>query len=174
MKAIVLGLTLLALFGCEGSKDDLQQYVMEVKARKVPVQEDVPQIKPFEHLAYQASDGRNPFTSPAPEAVDTTVSDEKECALAPQTNREKQALEQYSLSSLKMRGVLGDGPSLWALLEVPGGEMYRVKEGYYLGLHHGVIVKVSDTGLDIKEVVSDGQGCWNERTTQLSLSQAEQ
>ncbi|MEE1676320.1 pilus assembly protein PilP [Agarivorans aestuarii] len=174
MRALAIGLTLLALFGCEGSKDDLQQYVMEVKARKVPVKEDVPEIKPFEHLAYQASERRNPFTSPAPEAADTALNTEKECSLAPNAERTKQALEQFSLSSLTMRGVLGDGPSLWALIEAPGGELYRVKEGYYLGLHHGVISKVSDQGLDIQEVVSDGEGCWNERTTQLSLSKADQ
>ncbi|MGY5450780.1 pilus assembly protein PilP [Agarivorans sp. MS3-6] len=174
MKALAIGLTLLALVGCEGSKDDLQQYVMQVKARKVPVKEDVPEITPFEHLAYQASERRNPFISPVPEAATVATESEKECTLAPDGARDKQPLEQYSLSSLTMRGILGDGPSLWALIEAPGGELYRVKEGYYLGLHHGTIVKVSALGLDIKEVVSDGEGCWIERTTQLSLTKVEQ
>ncbi|GDY26746.1 pilus biosynthesis protein PilP [Agarivorans sp. Toyoura001] len=174
MRAIAIGLTLLALVGCEASQDDLQQYVMEVKARKVPVKEDVPEIKPFEHLAYQATERRNPFTSPRAELADTTLNTEKECTVTPSITRQKQSLEQFSLSSLTMRGILGDGPSLWALVEAPGGELYRVKEGYYLGLHHGMIVKVSDVGLDIQEVVSDGEGCWNERTTQLSLSKVDQ
>ncbi|WP_432454729.1 MULTISPECIES: pilus assembly protein PilP [unclassified Agarivorans] len=174
MRAIILGLSLLTLFACGGSKDDLQQYVMQVKARKVSVKQDVPEIKPFEHLAYQADNLRNPFTSPVPEAEAIALASEKECSLAPNFDREKQPLEQYSLASLTMRGIMGDGANLWALIDVPSGELYRVREGNFLGLHNGIIIKVSQLGLDIKEVVSDGEGCWNERNTQLLLSKVEQ
>jgi Tfp pilus assembly protein PilP len=51
-----------------------------------------------------------------------------------------------------------------------GGIVYRVTLGQYMGLNHGKIAKVTKDDIDVVEMIPDGSGCWNNRTTKLALN----
>lgn len=163
---------LIVLSGCTGGHDDLKTFVAEVKATKVPVTAKVPIIKPFIHQPYIAKNERNPFSSPKPEMLNVLTSEvPKDC---PQVvnDRQKQPLEKFSLDNLTMKGTLGIDHKLWALIQSADGDLHKIKEGYYLGLHNGKVVSVLVDHVEILETVPDGRGCWKERTTQLMLAEA--
>jgi type IV pilus assembly protein PilP len=51
------------------------------------------------------------------------------------------------------------------------GGVHRVKVGDYLGRDNGRIVSVSDSQVDVIEIVSDGEGAWLERPRSISLKE---
>jgi len=52
-----------------------------------------------------------------------------------------------------------------------GGGVYRMKVGDYLGRNHGRIVSISDSQVDVVEIVPDGEGTWLERPRSISLKE---
>ena len=57
---------------------------------------------------------------------------------------------------------------VFGLVQGAGG-VYRVKVGDYLGRNHGRIVSVTESKIDVVEIVPDGEGGWLERPRSLAL-----
>ncbi|WP_158589007.1 pilus assembly protein PilP [Alginatibacterium sediminis] len=171
---LVVVSTVLLLSACGGQNDDLQQYALQVKARQVPIVDDVPELIEYAHLAYVAPAERHPFTLPQAEFAEAKEQEKSEvCEIEPPQAHEQSPLEQYSLINLKMRGVLGKGNQLWALVQSPDGEMYRIDQGYYIGLNQGQVTGVKPDGFEVLEIIPDGKGCWTHRSTTIELTQAQ-
>jgi type IV pilus assembly protein PilP len=170
MKLIVAFFLSLIVSACGKQHDDLADYIVAVKQREVPVEDDVPKVAEFEHLRYVGSHDRDPFESPQAELLKTQESEAAaQCDMARLPERTKQALEQFGLDNLKMRGTMAEDGVVWALIQTPQGELFRVREGSYLGLNHGKIIDVQDTEIEIEEMVMDAKRCWASRRTQLKL-----
>jgi type IV pilus assembly protein PilP len=60
---------------------------------------------------------------------------------------------------------------LWALILAPDNVVHRVQKNNYLGNNHGKIINISEQRVDLKEIVADGPGRWQERDAFLSLTQ---
>ncbi|MDR9436499.1 MAG: pilus assembly protein PilP [Thiohalophilus sp.] len=146
---------------------DLQQYVKQVKEQKKGRIEPLPEVKPYETFTYVPGDLRDPF---APfiqqQAVQETPVNSD---LRPDTNRKREALEQFTLDSLVFVGHLEKDGVLWGLISAPDSTVYKVREGNYIGQNYGEIQEISETQILIQEIVSDGSGGWIEREASLSL-----
>ena len=165
---IILFMT-FPLFSCvDVDIDDLTRFVVETKEKIYPIDDKVPALKKIEALTFTQQDSRNPFSDPQAEIVAPVVNAPKSCP-QPNFNRKKQALETYSLDNLAMRGTVLVEQELWALVQVTGGELYKVKPGHYLGLNHGKVVKIAEDKIDLLELALDRDGCWQERITQITL-----
>jgi type IV pilus assembly protein PilP len=92
--------------------------------------------------------------------------------LSPNPLRRKQPLEKFALGALTMRGTMGDGGRLWALVEASDLTLHRISVGNYLGLFNGRITEVSTQGVKLMELAPDGAGCWVERETVLKIAQS--
>ena len=159
----------MTLFSCVEVKiDDLNQFVVEAKSKVYPINDKIPELKKIDALAYTGGDGRNPFSEPKAEVVAPTKNAPKSCP-QPNFKRKKQALEMYSLDNLLMRGTLLINDELWALVQVSGGEIHKVRPGYYLGLNHGKVLEITKSKIELLELASDRDGCWQERITQITL-----
>ena len=55
------------------------------------------------------------------------------------------------------------------MVRAPDKKLYQVKVGNYIGTNFGLIKKLTDTEIVIKEVVQDSTGDWAERTSSLQL-----
>jgi type IV pilus assembly protein PilP len=179
---LLLGVALVALAGCaQRDLTELQQFV-ETTKRTTPVKkpDPPPEIKPYTPFAYTAQGIKDPFLV-APFAQEEELELTQEAAarsgsytgVRPDPNRVREELEKYSLGSLKMMGTfrMGGGPQLWALVLAPDGVVHRVQKNNYLGTNHGKIVNVTEQRVDLKEIVPDGPGRWQERDSFLSLTQ---
>ena len=154
------------LVACSGNQHgDLEAYVGEVKSRpsgRIPA---LPEVKPYEIYAYQAHNYRDPFTTYIDEIPAESA------ANRPNVERKREALEQFPLDTLSFVGHLEKSGVRWGLIGAPDKSVYRVQVGNYLGKNYGEILAISETAIEIKEVIPDGAGGWVDRMASLSLSE---
>ncbi len=160
----------LVLTGCGPAEhhQDLKDFLEDVKAQPNRAIEPLPQFTTYEAYTYSATGYRSPFQAPIKvEIVRKTrvVSDIK-----PDKDRVKQFLENYSFDSFSMVGTLSDDNGFWALLSA-NGSVYRVQVGDYLGRNHGRIVGITETEIQVIEIVKSGTERWVERPRTLALKE---
>lgn len=155
----------LLLTACSPGRADLEAYVAEVKSRPGPPLDPLPVMQQFETFLYAANTMRDPFSVPK-QADDSSGAGE---GLRPDPDRRKEYLESFPLDGLTMVGSLGDGEGMVALVVDPERVVHRVVAGNYLGQAEGRVVGVSETGIDLMEIVPDGSGGWLERKATLAL-----
>jgi type IV pilus assembly protein PilP len=172
------------LAGCAQSDLTEVQRFVETTKRTTPVKklDPPPEIKPYTPFAYTAQGGKDPFLV-APFAQEEELELTQEAlaqnaanytGVRPDPNRVREELEKYSLGSLKMMGTFrmgSGGGDLWALILAPDGVVHRVQKNNYLGTNHGKIGSITEQRVELKEIVPDGPGRWQERDALLSLTQ---
>jgi len=160
----------ILLAGCSGSGyGDLENFTREVKARPPGRVEPVPEFRTYESVAYAVQEMRSPF--------DPVVSDASQAeagtgdGIRPDQHRRRESLEAFPLDTLKFVGHLEQDGEAWAIVTAPDKLVYRVQEGNYLGQNHGRIDAVTETRVNLTEIVSDGRGSWIERNASLALAE---
>lgn len=155
------------LTACDSNKDNLQDYVEEVKARQQVDIPPIPVMKPYEKFSYAAAKLRDPFV---PTVIDVPEPEPEQLAqngIKPNEHRMKELLESYSLSDLQYVGTL-EQESVWALIRAPDSTIHRVQIGNYMGMNYGQITAISEASLTLKEIVAEGNG-YNERETTVPV-----
>jgi type IV pilus assembly protein PilP len=168
--------SLLVLGGCV-SRDisDLDQWITEVLAQPGGRIEPLPEIKPYEAYAYQSSsqNSRDPFVSfynsrreEVAQVKDTGLTKEMEAEIR---NRNREELEQFELDSLRMVGTLENSEENWAIINDPDNTVHRVKVGNYMGRNIGKVINVFEDRIELREIVQDSSGRWEERQAAIVL-----
>ena len=165
--ALMLGAALV-LGGCTRGMSDLRSWVAQEKARKGAPIQPLPVIKTFETFKYDDQGRRDPF-SPSTAELQTTSN--ANSGPRPDANRVKQPLEMFALDSLKMVGTVGTGADTEVLVKDPGGVIYRVHRGEYMGQNYGHVTAVGDDHIELVELVSNGNGGWMERPASIALGE---
>ena len=173
MRNLAIIVTVLFLAACGGDehqdlKEELKNITKDLRPRIPPL----PVVKPYEPVPYQAFDLPDPFGPAKIELATGAAAKSKGGANAPNTSRPKEPLEAYPLESLKMVGTISQSGVNFALVRADSS-VYRVKVGNYLGHNFGIIVGITDTQINLKELVQDASGDWTERKTALQLVEAE-
>lgn len=157
----------VGLTACGGEENvDLQTYVNEIKARQKSRIPPLPKPQTFEVFTYNDTTLRNPFIATI--EIQTAESNN---GLKPDMSRDRDILEQYSIGSLKMMGSLEKNGRRWALIRASDGTLHRITAGRHLGKNNGEIVSITESQLELKEIVPDGLGGWIERMTTLAISE---
>jgi len=163
-------LAVLLLGGCGSSSDvaDLDAYMEEVRARPKSNVEPIPRFAPYQAFTYEAASQRSPFQPPI--KIDLANRQKGSRLVKPDPARVKQFLEGYSIDDFEMVGSLGNDTGKFVLMRGAGG-VHRMKVGDYLGRNEGRIVSISDSQVDVVEIVPDGEGGWLERPRVISLKE---
>lgn len=164
IRYLLLGIAALGVAACAGGSADLLEYIDDVKARPGGRIEPLPQIKPYDTFAYQASDLRSPFLPDLPNAPGNIAGPH------PVENRNKEYLEQFPLDTLDMVGTLDRSGKTFALVQTLDGLVHRVIAGNYLGQNDGRVIAISDAEISLEELVSDGIGGFFKRSAAIGLS----
>lgn len=170
--ALTLGvLASLVLSACSSEDhQDLRQWMKEstqdMKGRVPPL----PEIKPFPIVAYEAGELKDPFNPAKIEAERKSRTGGG--GTKPDFDRFKEPLEAYPLESLKMVGLIKKGKMLNAVM-LAGKAVHLVKIGSYMGQNFGIIVNITESEVQLKELVQDLAGDWEERTSTLQLQEQE-
>lgn len=168
---MTLGMAVL-MSGCSfgGNHEDLRAFIAEVKSRPQGAIEPLPPLRTYDAYIYNVTAMRSPFDQPVEAKELVRQGDPK---VQPDWGREKEYLESFNLDSLSMVGTLKKEGKYWALVKDREGGINRVSVGNYVGKDHGKIVALSQTQIDIVEIVSDGLGGWLQRPRTLKLSEKE-
>ena len=172
-------ITLLLISGCvrQDPLTDLKAFVQEQDSRpkgKIP---DPPQFEAPEFVSYTASGQRSPFEMPRPLELVQEEKNAPKSNVRPDFSRVKEYLESFRIENLAMVGTIfgyDDDNTLWALVRDGQNEVHRVKVGNYLGRNFGKIIDITDTQIDLIEIVPSGQENWVERPRIIVLDGLEQ
>ena len=150
---------------------DLDKLMAETRAKPRGYVEPLPEFKAYEAFSYSAADRRAPFEPPVDVQL-TMVDSQPVSDVEPDLNRPREVLENFDLKELSMVGTLqGASGNLYALVQDGTGGIHRVRTGNYMGQNYGRIVGVSETRIELIEIVPDGQGGWVERPRSLTLDE---
>lgn len=167
MRRLLVVAASVLLTACAGGDDheELRQWMndaaKDVKGKIPPL----PQVKPYEPVSYDVGGLLDPF-KPAKIAVEQRKGGGS--GLQPDMNRPREPLEAYPLESLKYVGVMTRKNTSYAIILVDGA-LYQVRAGNYMGQNFGVVSKVTESQLSLKELVQDAAGDWIERESTLLL-----
>lgn len=164
---ILIGVLLLA--GCGQPQTNLDRYIAEVKKRPGGRVEPIPVFAPYETFVYAESGSRSPF-EPSRQARLNGPDNTMLSLVKPPVNHVPQALENYAMNDLKMVGGIAFNNEMYALIRDSDGVTHRVKKGEYMGFNFGRVVALSDTAIELIEIVQNGPNAWVERPRSLEIT----
>lgn len=174
-------LLLIALFGflaacSSGDHEDLKQWMADnTKDMKGGVPK-LPEVKPYEPVPYDVDAMLDPFKSGKIEPESKSKQGAgKGGAFQPDFDARElrnSLLEKYPVESLKMIGFLNVNNTPMAVIQVED-KVKQVKLGDYIGLDFGMVTKVSDKEIELRELIQDSAGDWSERKSSLYLQSKE-
>jgi len=163
----------LLLAGC-GDSDvkEVRDWMDQVKQETRPAVKPLAEPKDFIPYAYGAKEAVDPFSpdkllSQLAKAAETAPDPNK-----PDLQRPRELLESFPLDTMRMVGTMAKGGTSYALLQVDKS-LYQVKPGQRIGQNFGIVTRVSEDAVNIREVVQDSTGEWVERMAKLELQSKE-
>jgi len=150
-----------ALTACSSADEELARFIEDTRKEPGGRVEPLPEIKPYETFVYAAADLRSPFTPSSPGVG---------AGIRPDSKRNREFLEQYSLDTLKMVGTLRLGGQIYGLVETKDGLVHRVTTGNHLGQAEGRITDITPSKISLVEIVPDSLGGYMERPAALALN----
>lgn len=163
-------LVAVMLSACTEEMDDLNKYVVSVKARPADPIPPIPAVKTYTPYEYAGLTGRDPFIPSMTEGSDDGRSN-RGTGPQPDFERSKEYLERYELDTLSMVGTFSQDVSEWALVRDPEGIIHRVPVGDYIGKNHGQVVGIGNTEVILSELISDGSGGWLVREASIAMGE---
>ena len=171
--------SLVTLPGCVSrDKTDLEDYASEILSRPGGRIEPLPPIKPYKRYLYTAgTEGlRDPFQSFSARKRNEPVVPVPDDPSQIEWNTEVQThnreeLEESELDALRMVGILKSNDELWGIIRANDGTVHRVQVGNYMGSNYGKILNIQEDRIDLREIVKDSRGRWEERQATLVLSE---
>jgi type IV pilus assembly protein PilP len=159
LAAVVIG----ALTGCSGRDADLNRFIETTKGEPGGRVEPLPEVKPYEAYNYADQELRSPFV---PGGAGGAAAN-----LRPDSHRNREYLEQFSLDTLKMVGTLTLGGSHYGLVQTKDGRVHRVVIGEHMGTNDGKVTDITPSKIALVEIIPDGLGGYLERPAGLALNE---
>jgi type IV pilus assembly protein PilP len=161
--AIVTLAGLLAVSGCSRGMSDLDAYIAEVRARPGGRIEPLPQITTYTTFRYDQAGARSPFVPDAPSAGPGAG------GVRPDAERRREFLESFPLDTLRMVGTVRMGGRLYGLVQGSDKLVHRVTVANYIGQNDGRIVSITNSEIQLLEIIPDGLGGYTERAASIGL-----
>ncbi|OGB22529.1 MAG: pilus assembly protein PilP [Burkholderiales bacterium RIFCSPLOWO2_02_FULL_57_36] len=172
LQAMIILSLVVGLQGCSGddANQEVQQWMNDIKREtkvSIPKLSEPKKFIPFIYGAQGVVDPYNPnkLTIALAKAQANSNSGFK-----PDLERRREPLESYPLDTLIMVGTLQKASLSYAILK-SDKTIFQAKVGNYVGQNLGMITKITETEVDIKEIVQDAAGDWVERKAKLELQE---
>jgi len=171
---LFLPVAIVAIVGCTASNEvEIQQWMAEVRQSMKPTTQAVPEPKEFAPFAYEAKAQVDPFDA---QKVVMAVARQQQAhvsssSIKPDLDRRRETLEGFPLDQVRMVGMMRQSGTNVALLET-NGATHLIRVGNYVGQNFGLVTRISESELQLKEIVQDAAGEWVERPAKLELQEA--
>jgi type IV pilus assembly protein PilP len=150
---------------------DLHQWTAEQRSRVVPGVKPVSEPRPYVPLPYTESATADPFSAERLIAVLRDNTANGQALLDAESSRRREPLEAFPLDVMAMVGSLDRDGRRVALVKVDS-LLHQVRVGNYLGQNYGLVTKVAENEITLREIVQDAGGDWIERMTTLQLQES--
>jgi type IV pilus assembly protein PilP len=160
--ALAYGLV-TGLAACSSADAELDRFIEDTKKQPGGRVQPLPEVKPYETFVYADTEKRSPFYPSSPGGTAGN-------SLRPDSKRNREFLEQFSLDTLKMVGTLHLGNTTYGLVQSKDKLVHRVVTGNYIGQADGRITDITPSKIVLTEIVPDGLGGYIERPAALGLT----
>lgn len=168
----LLLLLLSALGGCSDNDQlEVTQWMSDVKRDTKIVVRKIDEPKKFTPFSYNAADAVDPYNPIKLSVALAKMQAKSHGVLKPNLDRRREALENYPLDAMRMVGTLQKPGLSYALVQVDKA-VFRIKVGSYVGQNFGMVTKVTETEMELKEIIQDASGEWAERQAKLELQES--
>lgn len=157
--------------GCSGSNEELRQWMADTRKEMKPVTPALTEPKLFEPYLYRDQGDVDPFDPGKVANALKALANKAPNGLAPDLSRRREPLEAYPLDTITMVGTLQRPNLRFALLRADN-VVYQAKVGNFVGQNFGIITRIDESGVAIKETVQDAAGEWVERASTLQLQES--
>ena len=161
------------LAACTSQQEELQDWMNQERNQAKPMVQPISPPQKFNPQRYEVSEAVDPFSTQKLTVAIKQEAAQPNSAVAAEFNRRKEPLEAFPLDSMKMVGSVHRKGTQYALLKVDN-LIYQVKVGDHLGQNYGKIMKITETGISMREIVQDASGEWIERPAALQLQEGAQ
>lgn len=170
--ALLLSVGVLALTGCDATdQGEVEQWMSQVRRDMKVSTQEIPPPRKFEPFQYEQQKNIDPFNPAKIELALQKLASKSSSGLKPDMDRRREPLEAFPLDTIRMVGVLRRPDAVAALLQVDR-VVYQARVGNYVGQQFGMITKISETEVTLKEIVQDAAGEWVEQITTLQLQES--
>jgi type IV pilus assembly protein PilP len=160
------------LAGCgDGNVQEVRDWMKKVQRETVPAVKPLPEPKEFVPYAYDPGTAVEPFSEAKLLNEMARVAAISTNPLQPDDSRPREVLENYPLDTMRMVGTLQKGGINYALVQIDAS-IFQVKAGQRIGQNHGLVTRISEGAIDIRETVQDATGDWVERKATIELAAA--
>lgn len=159
-----------------GDHEDLKQWMADNSKDLRGNVQKLPEVLPYQPVPYDVEGMLDPFKAGKiePESKYKNASG-KGGAFQPDFEARElrnSLLEKYPLESLKMIGYMNVNKHPMAVVQVED-KVKQLKLGDYIGLDFGMVTKISDKEVELRELIQDSAGDWSERKSSLFLQSTE-
>jgi type IV pilus assembly protein PilP len=163
-------LAVAALAGCSADHDELRAWMEQQRREAKPSVKPLQAPKKFDPQPYNSAQAVEPFSTQKLTVALKQEARQPNSIMAAELNRRKEPLEAYPLDSMSMVGSVNKQGQPYALLRVDN-LLYQVKLGDHLGQNYGLITKIAETEVVLRELVMDSGGEMIERPATLQLQE---
>ncbi len=160
--ALIVSCVLLT--GCNDKGVEIKDWMKEQEKSLKGKIEKIPEPKAYTPIEYSAK--FNPFVlKPI-----ISLSQLTKNRFAPDANRKREVLEEYTLETLKMIGFLSREKKNYAMIKAPDNKIYQVTTGHYLGQNYGIIKDINEGAIYLEERIKE-EDEWKIKNTKFLLSE---
>ena len=163
-------LALCGLAACTADHDELRAWMDQQRREAKPNVAPLQPPKKFDPEPYSVAQSVEPFSTQKLSVALKQESRQPNSLMAAEMNRRKEPLEAYPLDSMSMVGSVNKQGQPFALLRVDN-LLYQVKVGDHIGQNYGLITKIGETEIVLRELVMDAAGEMIERPATLQLQE---
>lgn len=173
MRAAAFAFPALLLAGC-GDSDvkEVHAWMDQVKQETRPAVKPLAEPKDFIPYAYNDREATDPFSQSKLLNQLALAAEASPNPNKPDLQRPRELLESFPLDTMQMVGTLQKGGVNYALVQIDRS-VYQVRAGQRIGQNFGLVTRVGDDAINIREVVQDAAGEWVERLAKLELQNKE-
>jgi type IV pilus assembly protein PilP len=168
--ALSLAAAIAGLAACSAEHEQLRGWMEQQRREVTPSVKPQAPPKKFDPQPYQMAQATEPFSNQKLAAALPRESRAPNPLLAAELARRKEPLEAFPLDGMTMVGSVVKGGQQFALIRVDS-LLYQVKVGDHLGQNSGLIRRISETEITLRELVQDAGGDVVERPATLNLQE---
>jgi len=162
---ILLPVAMLA--ACSNDISDLEAFVNDIKIHASGSIDKIPEQHPYQPFSYPKHN-KDPFDG---SALQPRIAKKVIQGVQINPKHRLQFLENFSLESMKMVGIIQYPKTIWGVIRNSDGKVHRVKIGDYIGTNHGKITDISATKINIVELIPNETGAFTPRNNFIHLEQ---
>lgn len=168
---IISMISTIMLSGCKSEidkKENISDLINKKKQSGYSVAKKITELNSYESVNYEAFEKKSPFEK----YFDKKHLKSKTSTFKPDLDREKEILEKFDLTQLRITGIL-DNKKEKSVIIFDGKKNHIVRLGNYLGNNFGKIIQINKRSIIIQEIVKeDGINSWVDKKVEMKMQES--